>query len=261
MSRPDDLKRFAVYPSLRGRVVLVTGGASGIGADVVRGFAHQGARVAFFDIAEDAGNALVDRLKGEGVPPTHFRRVDLKDIAALKAGIEGARTALGPIEVLVNNAANDDRHEIGKVTSDYWDDRMAVNLKHQFFCAQAVIGDMEKAGKGAIVNLSSISWHVGLGGMPAYVTAKAAIAGLTRTLARDLGPKKIRVNSIVPGSIMTERQKKLWLSPEYLDQVLANQCLKDTIDPVHIANMALWLASDDAERCTGRDFFVDAGWL
>ncbi|MHA6721710.1 SDR family NAD(P)-dependent oxidoreductase [Sphingomonas sp. RS2018] len=245
----------AVYPSLRGKSVLVTGGASGIGEGIVKAFAAQGARVGFVDLAADAGAALATTLDG-----AVFRACDLRDLGALDTAIAEIADALGGgIDVLVNNAANDDRHTIDAVTPDYWDERMATNLRHLFFAAQAVVPAMRQAGGGAIVNLGSISWHLGLPDLVLYQTAKAAIEGLTRGLARDLGRDNIRVTTIVPGNVQTPRQEK-WYTPEGEAEIVAAQCLDGRIQPADIAAMALFLASDDARMCTGHDYFVDAGW-
>jgi D-xylose 1-dehydrogenase len=251
----DNLAR---YPSLGGRTVLVTGGASGIGAAIVEAFCEQGARVAFLDRDATAGAALVDRL---GIAAPLFIDCDLADIAALRRAIDRAAAALGPIGVLVNNAARDDRHDIDVVTPEMWDGIMANNLRHQFFAAQAVIPGMAEAGGGAIINLGSISWLVGQGGMPGYLSAKAAIAGLTRALARDLGVKNIRVNSVLPGWTMTERQLALWLTPEAEKDLMARQCLKRRLMPRDIANMVLFLAADDSAMCTSQSYIVDGGWV
>jgi D-xylose 1-dehydrogenase len=253
--------RFATYPSLRGRVVFITGGASGIGASLVEHFAEQGARVAFVDIVDEAAMALVRRLADAGAPEPWFRRCDIRDIPALQATIRDAAQALGPIKVLVSNAAHDERHAIESVTVEYWEDRMQVNLRHQFFAAQAVVPIMRAAGGGAIVNFGSSSWHMGLGGMPAYVTAKAGIEGLTRGLARDLGPHDIRVNCVIPGWIMTERQIRLWLTPEGEAELMERQCLKEKLYPPDVARMALWLAADDSRMCTNQTYVVDGGWI
>jgi D-xylose 1-dehydrogenase len=253
----DNLAR---YPSLRQRTALVTGGASGIGAAIVEAFHQQGSRVAFLDRDEKAATALIGRLgAGEGAPL--FLSCDLTDIAALRAAVARAAAALGPITILVNNAARDDRHAIEAVTPEMWDGIMANNLRHQFFAAQAVIAGMEAAGGGTIVNLGSISWLIGQGGMPGYLSAKAAIAGLTRALARDLGPKNIRVNSVLPGWTMTERQLTLWLTPEAEKDLMARQCLKRRLMPRDIANMVLFLAADDSAMCTNQSFIVDGGWV
>ena len=200
---------FAAYPSLRDRVVFITGGASGIGAEHVAQFAAQGAKVAFVDIADDAAHELVGTLAAAGHAAPFYQHCDLKDIDALRTAIAAAGKRLGPITVLVNNAANDQRHKFEDVTVEYWDERMATNLRHQFFAIQAVAPMMRAAGGGSIVNFGSVSWHTSQGGMPAYTTAKAAVEGLTRGMARDLGPDRIRVNTVIPGWIMTERQIRL----------------------------------------------------
>lgn len=246
---------FATYPSLKDKAVLVTGGASGIGAEIVMAFAAQGARVGFIDLDEAAATALLARIgAGHG-----FARCDLRDIAALRGAIADLAARLGPATVLVNNAARDDRHDWREVTPDYWDDRMATNLRHQFFAIQAVAPGMIAAGGGSIVNIGSNSWWEAGGGFPAYATAKSAVHGLTRTMARDLGGHRIRVNTVVPGWIMTERQKALWVTPEAIERHRARQCLPDLIAPVHVARMVLFLASDDAMMCTANNYMVEAG--
>lgn len=244
----------AVYPSLAGKRVLITGGATGIGAGLVEAFARQDARVAFIDIDREAGEATAARLV-----PGGFRHCDLRDLDALATTIGGISDDLGGIDVLINNAANDDRHSIADVTPAYWDDRMATNLRHLFFAAQAVVPAMRAAGGGAIINFGSISWHLGLPDLVLYQTAKAAIEGLTRSLARDLGVDNIRVTTIVPGNVQTPRQER-WYTPEGEAEIVAAQCLKARIQPADIAALALFLASDDARMCTGHDYFVDAGW-
>jgi len=249
----------AVYPSLRDRVVLVTGGGSGIGAEEVAQFAAQGARVAFLDIADEPARALAARVAAAGHPEPLFHHCDLADITALREAIAEIGRRLGPITVLVNNAANDQRHKWEDVTPEYWDERLAVNLRHQFFAIQAVAPMMQQAGGGSIVNFGSVSWHVGQGGMPAYTTAKAAVEGLTRGMARDLGPDNIRVNCVVPGWIMTERQISLWLTPEAEANLIRSQCLKRKLVPADVARMVLWLAADDSRMCTSQLFVVDAG--
>lgn len=247
-----------IYPSLKDRTVLVTGGGSGIGEAIVRNFLGQGARVGFIDIDLEASQQLLASLPAEA--KVHFAHADLRDIGALRAAVAGAREALGPITILVNNAARDDRHAIEDVTPDYWDERIAVNLKHQFFAAQAVAPDMIQAGGGAIVNLGSVSWGLGQGNMPCYTTAKSAIQGLTRALARDLGPSNIRVNSILPGWIMTERQQRLWLTPEGEAELMRRQCLKRKLVPDDIARVVLFFAADDSGACTNQNYIVDGGW-
>ena len=245
--------QFAVYPSLKGRSVFVTGGASGIGAEIVRAFAEQGARVGFLDMDASAGEALA------GETQAAFQQCDLRDIAALERAFAALATALGPAEALVNNAARDDRHDWKDMTADYFDERIAVNLRHMFFAIKAVAPGMIAAGKGAIINLGSDSWWRAIGGLPVYATAKAAVHGLTRSFARELGPHRIRVNTLVPGWVMTRRQKELWVTPEGVARQLQAQCLPDLIEPSYIARMALFLASDDAAMCTASNFFVEAG--
>lgn len=244
----------AVYPSLAGKRVLITGGASGIGAGLVEAFAEQGARVAFVDIDGPSGEALAARLQ-----TPLFRECDLRDLTALNAAIDAFSAELGGIDVLINNAANDDRHSFDSVTPEYWDDRMATNLRHLFFAAQAVVPAMRAAGGGAIINFGSISWHLGLPELVLYQTAKAAIEGMTRSMARDLGRAGIRVTTIVPGNVQTPRQER-WYTPEGEAEIVAAQCLDGRIQPTDVAALALFLASDDARMCTGHDYFVDAGW-
>lgn len=251
----------ATYPSLKGRTVFVTGGGSGIGASIVEHFAAQGCKVGFVDIAEAPSKALVKSIAAKGHPQPLFVSADITDITALRNAIAQVRTALGPITVLVNNAAHDQRHSIDEVTPEYWDDRIAINLKHQFFAAQAIYPDMEKAGGGSIVNLGSVSWVIGQGGMPCYTTAKSAVQGLTRSLARDLGPKNIRVNSILPGWIMTQRQIDLWLTPEGEAELLQRQCVKRKLVPEDIARVVLFFAADDSGACTNQNYIADGGWV
>ena len=246
--------KFAIYPSLKDKTVYVTGGATGIGAEIVRGFAEQGARVGFVDLDEKGGKALA--AEHENVA---FARCDLRDIESLKTAFAELRAQLGPASVLVNNAARDDRHDWRDVTPEYWDERMETNLRHQFFAIQAAAPDMIAAGGGSIINMGSNSWWEAGGGFPAYATAKAAVHGLTRTMARDLGQHRIRVNAVVPGWIMTERQKELWATPEALEAHRQNQCLPDLIEPVYVARMVLFLASDDAKMCTAGSYMVEAG--
>lgn len=245
--------RYATYPSLEGASVVVSGGASGIGAEIVRGFAAQGSKVGFLDLDAEASAALSSETGAV------HRVCDLRDIAALREGITALAEANGPATVLVNNAARDDRHDWKDVTPDYWDERMQTNLRHMFFAIQAVAPGMIAGGGGSIVNMGSNSWWQAGGGFPAYATAKAAVHGLTRTMARDLGAHRIRVNTVVPGWIMTERQKELWVTPEALKDHSARQCLPDLIGPEHVARMVLFLASDDAEMCTANNYMVEAG--
>ncbi|WP_328598222.1 SDR family NAD(P)-dependent oxidoreductase [Croceibacterium salegens] len=248
----------AVYPSLAGKRVIVSGGGSGIGEGIVEGFVRQGAAVAFVDVMTDASEALVARLADAPIQP-YFLNCDITDCADYSAKVNKLADRLGGCDVLVNNAANDDRHSVEQVTPEYWDDRMAVNLKHQFFAAKAVHPHMVKAGGGSIINLGSISWHLALPELTLYQTAKAAIEGLTRSLAREFGRENIRVNAIIPGNVQTPRQMK-WYTPEGEAEIVAQQCLDGRIQPVDIAAMALFLASDDARYCTGHNYWVDAGW-
>ena len=255
------MSQYAIYPSLKDRTVFVTGGGSGIGASIVEHFCGQGSKVAFVDIASEASEALVKSIETKKLPAPLFIPCDLKDIAALQRAIDETRRKLGPITVLVNNAAHDQRHAIDSVTPEYWDDRIAVNLKHQFFAAQAVYKDMAAAGGGSIVNLGSVSWVIGQGGMPCYTTAKSAVGGLTRSLARDLGPMNIRVNCILPGWIMTERQVKMWLTPEGEEELMKRQCLKRKLVPADIARTVLFFAAEDSGACTNQNYIVDGGWV
>ncbi|MDG1936437.1 MAG: SDR family NAD(P)-dependent oxidoreductase [Paracoccaceae bacterium] len=248
-------QKFALYPSLSNKTVFVTGGASGIGAEIVSAFAQQGAKIGFLDLDEGASQTLCEEL-GDQV---QFERCDLRDIDALKSAMEGLADRLGAADILVNNAARDDRHHWKNVTVEYWDERLSTNLRHQFFAIQQVADGMIAKGGGSIINLGSNSWWEAGGGFPAYATAKSAVHGLTRTMARDLGPHRIRVNTVVPGWIMTERQKALWVTPEALENQHKRQCLPDLIDPIFVARMVLFLASDDASMCTANNYMVEAG--
>jgi len=250
----------ATYSDLEDKVVLVTGGGSGIGAAVVRRFAHQQARVGFIDIALDPSRELARDLGSSGARIC-FEHFDLTDVAALRAGIARIKQQLGPIEILINNAANDERHATETVTEQVWDSRIAVNLKHQFFCAQAVLPDMQAAGRGVIVNLGSISWMIGQGGMAGYSAAKSAVLGLTHSLARDYGQFGIRVNAVAPGWIMTQRQLDRWVTPEAEAQIMARQCLKRKLQPDEVAKFIVFLASDEAGACTNQHYVVDGGWV
>jgi NAD(P)-dependent dehydrogenase (short-subunit alcohol dehydrogenase family) len=249
---------FANYPSLEGRVVFVTGGASGIGADMVRAFAYNGARVAFVDIQRDIGGALVGEL-GDAPHTPLFLPVDLIDIGALRASIEEARRALGPIAVLINNAANDDRHDLDEVTPEYWDRAMNVNLRHQFFAAQAVRPQMKELGYGSIINFSSIAWMSGAPHMVVYATAKSAVIGLTTTLGREFGQDNIRVNAIAPGAVVTDKQLRLWYTHEEVDQLAGRQAIKRRLLPRDVARAALFLAADDSDMITKQYLIVDGG--
>jgi len=250
----------ASYPSLKDRVVLITGGALGIGQETVRQFARQGSQVAFLDIDVDAAQSLVQELEAER-RKVIFRECDVTDIAALRAAIGSIQEELGPITILINNAANDQRHPMEDVTPEYWDERIAINIKHQFFAAQAIAPAMAAAGGGVIVNLGSSSWMQGQGGMPCYTTAKSGVMGLTRSLATDLGPKNIRVVCVVPGWIMTQRQIDLWLTPESEAELMKSQCLKRKLYPLDIARPVLFFASEEARGCTAQAYVVDGGWL
>jgi len=250
---------YAIYPSLKGRGVFVSGGGSGIGACFVEHFAAQGAHVAFVDLAADASQALVEKIAAAGRQKPFFQRCDVTDTAAYQAAIAAASEAVGGLRVLVNNAARDDRHKIDDVTPDYWDKCLAVNLKHQFFAIQAAAPFMRAAGGGSVVNMGSVSWMRSRDIFIGYATSKSAINGMTRSLARELGPGNIRVNCLVPGAIVTERQTALWRNPEEDARFLELQSLKFRLGPQHCARMALWLAADDSDGCTGQNFIVDGG--
>lgn len=250
---------FARYPSLEDRVVFISGGGTGIGASLVEHFAAQGAKVGFVDIQDEPSQALAARLAAGARHAPVFLHADVTDIPAYQATIGEIGRRLGPITVLVNNAARDDRPKLDEVTPEYWDRCLSINMRHQFFAAQAVAEPMAAAGGGSIINFGSVSWMRKVGGMVAYTTSKAAINGLTRTLARELGPRNIRVNCIVPGAIVTERQMKLWSTPDSEKAMLENQCLKFRLQPAEVARMALFLAADDSRGCTAQNFIVDAG--
>jgi D-xylose 1-dehydrogenase len=253
------MTQWAHYPSLGGRTVLVTGGASGIGAALVRHFHAQAARVALIDIDARAGETLASDLSGPGLRAL-FVPCDLTDIGALRHAIARIERELGAVRVLVNNAARDDRHSIDTVTPERWNAVLASNLNHQFFASQSVIPAMAAAGGGSIINMGSISWLIAEGGMPGYLTSKAAIVGLTRALARDLGPEGIRVNCVLPGWTMTERQIALWLTPDGEAELMRRQCLKRKLMPDDVARMVLFLAADDSAMCTSQSYIVDGGW-
>jgi len=255
------MSKFATYPSLRDRVVLVTGGGSGIGASMVEVFAAQGARVAFIDIGVEVSKKLAESLEESCAHVPYFVHCDLTQIHALRAAVKDIETRMGGIHVLVNNAANDDRHTLAEVTPEYWDNRMNVNLRHQFFAIQAVAPAMKAAGGGSIVNMSSIAWMIPSTGIPVYVTAKAAVMGLTRTMAKELGEFGIRVNAVLPGAINTERQIRLWRTPEYDAEVLRHQSLKRHLTPDDVARLVLFLAADDSSGITSQAHIVDGGWV
>ena len=245
---------FAIYPSLKSKTVIISGGAQGIGAQMVRAFAAQGARVAFLDRDEPTSAALA-----ADIPNVQYEICDLRDINAMQTALAKLTDELGPAHVLVNNAARDDRHDWADVTPEYWDERQANNIRHMFFAIQSIAPGMIAQGGGSIINMGSNSWWEAGGGFPAYTTAKAAVHGLTRTMARDLGDHRIRVNTVAPGWIMTDRQKELWATPEALEAHRNRQCLPDLIDPVYVARMVLFLASDDAAMCSANNYMVEAG--
>jgi NAD(P)-dependent dehydrogenase (short-subunit alcohol dehydrogenase family) len=251
---------FATYPSLRGRTAFVSGGASGLGAEFVTQLAAQGARVAFVDVDVPRGRALEQELRDTGADVL-FSECDVRDVPALQAAIGRAAEQLGPIRVLVNNAADDHRDRVAEMDQALWDDRIAVNVRHHFFAAQAVAPGMRDAGGGSIINLGSISAHIDLMDLPGYITAKAGVEGLTRTLAREYGPWYVRVNCIIPGWIMTEKQLREWVTPEAEESITRNQCLPDKVYPDDVARLLLWLAADDSRSCTAQKWIVDGGWM
>lgn len=256
-----EIQNPAIYPSLKGRSVFITGGGSGIGESLVRHFCAQGSKVAFVDIAEDASRAVQDSVSANGHERPLFIPCDLRNIEDLRAAVARAAKENGPVQALCNNAGNDDRHQSEDVTVEYWDNRIQVNLRHQFFAAQAVRPMMKANGGGSIINFGSITWMVGDPDCPAYVTSKAAVWGMTRALAREFGPERIRVNCIAPGWVMTERQMRLWLNEEGERQLEDRQCLPDRVMPADIARMVLFLAADDSRMCSSQQFIVDGGWV
>ena len=251
---------FASYPSLRDRAVLVTGGASGIGEHIVEHFVRQGSRVAFLDVQDEGAAEVVERLEGSATSLL-YRRCDVTDTPALATAINEISGRFGTIDVLVNNAGNDTRHLTEEVTPEYWDRCVAINLKQQFFACQAAIPVMKRAGRGSIVNLSSISWLIPGTGLPVYIASKAGVVGLTRTLAHELGPHNIRVNAVLPGAILTERQRRLWFTEAYMAKVLENQALKRMITPEEVARLVLFLSADDSSAITSQSYIVDGGWI
>src|SRR3954452_23161456 len=253
--------QFATYPSLRGQVAFVSGGATGLGAEFVAQLAAQGVQVGFVDVQDDAGGALAETLVGRGDPEPLFLHCDVRDIAALQDAIAVTGERLGPATVLVNNAANDERHSVETLSVEEWDALLDVNLRHHFFATQAVVPMMRKAGHGSVVNLGSVSAHIDLLDLPAYITAKAGIEGLTRTMARELGPDGIRVNCVVPGWVMTERQLAQWVTPEAEASIQRNQCLPQKLYPADVARLVLWLAAADSRSCTAQRWIVDGGWM
>jgi NAD(P)-dependent dehydrogenase (short-subunit alcohol dehydrogenase family) len=252
---------YATYPSLRDRAVLITGGATGIGAGLVEAFAQQHARTAFLDIDGEAAAALVGNAEARRLPRPIYIHCDLTSLDQLHSAIADVTKQLGGVDVLINNAGNDTRHTLDEATPELWDRLMAINLRQQFFAARAVAPAMKQAERGSIINMSSISWIIPSTGLPVYVTAKAAIVGMTRTLARELGAANIRVNAILPGAILTERQQRLWLTDEYRAHIMASQSLKRHLYPDDVARLALFLAADDSSGITGQSHIIDAGWV
>jgi NAD(P)-dependent dehydrogenase (short-subunit alcohol dehydrogenase family) len=249
----------ATYSSLRNRVVFISGGASGIGAALVEHFAAQGARVGFCDLDTGSASTLIEQMASRGFNRPYFFTCDIRDIAAYQAGLRQMAKDVGAIRVLINNAGNDQRHALDELTSDYWDNVLAVNLKHHVFAIQAVAPGMAEAGGGSIINLGSISWMRGRPNLVGYAASKAAISGISRTLARELGEKYIRVNALVPGAIVTPRQEALWRNPDEDQKFIDFQCLKYRLDSTHVARTALFLAADDSDGITGQNIIVDAG--
>lgn len=252
---------YATYPSLRGRAVLVTGGATGIGASIVTLFARQGARVAFLDVQDGPASELIDSLRSAEATLPLYVHCDLADVGQLQGAVRLVVASLGTVDVLVNNAANDQRHRIEDVTPEFWKHCMQQNLQHHFFCIQSVLPAMKASGRGSIINMSSISWMIPSTGVPVYITAKAAIVGLTRTLAHELGPLGIRVNAVLPGAIATEKQKRLVYTPEYKAEIMASQALKKDILPEDVARLVLFLAADDSSAITNQSYVIDGGWV
>jgi NAD(P)-dependent dehydrogenase (short-subunit alcohol dehydrogenase family) len=253
--------QYAIYPSLKGRRVLVTGGATGIGEALVMGFAAQGARVAFLDIQDQAAAQLVERIASIGHPKPIFLHCDMTGLDQVRSSVAASIESFEGLDVLVNNAGNDQRHTIEEVTPELWDNLMAVNLRHQFFVTQAALPALKQSGAGSIVNMSSIAWLIPGVGMSVYITAKAGIVGLTRTLAHEVGKDNIRVNAILPGAIITEKQRRLWITPEYSAEILANQAIKRHLVPEEVVRLALFLAADDSSAITGQSHIIDGGWV
>ena len=251
----------AVYSSLEDKVVLVTGGASGIGEAIVESFVRQRSRVLFLDVQDEAAQSLIGRLRPPEYHPPQYFHCDLRSMEELRRTMDAVLRSVPAVDVLVNNAGNDQRHTMEEVTSEFWDSCMQVNLKHQFFMAQAVLPGMRRAKRGAIINMSSIGWMIPSTGVPVYVTAKAAIVGLTRTLAHEVGGDGVRVNCMMPGAIFTERQRKLWLTDEYRKEILSRQALKIEIQPADVAKLVLFLASDESRAITNQSFVIDGGWI
>jgi NAD(P)-dependent dehydrogenase (short-subunit alcohol dehydrogenase family) len=250
---------YATYPDLKGKRVVITGGGSGIGGELTTAFAGQGAQVVFLDIAEQASRELEQSLTGSAIPPK-FIKCDLTNLDELKSVFARIEEEIGGVDILLNNAANDDRHEIEDVTPEYWDSRIAVNLRHKFFCSQAVLPGMKERGHGVILNFGSISWHLPHTQLHLYMTSKAGIEGMTRALAREVGKYGIRANTVIPGAVRTPRQQALWHNPEEEARILAGQCIPERVEMTDVAALSLFLASNNARHCSGREYFVDAGW-
>lgn len=257
---PARVTQTARYPDLQGRNVLITGGGSGIGAAITAAFVRQKARVAFIDVAREASHALAEKLEKETANKPLFLHCDLRDIEALRAAVEQGRAALGDFGILVNNAGNDDRHRLEEVTPEYWDERMAINQRPYFFTIQAVFPHMKRLGEGSIINLGSIVWRLKQGGLPAYSVAKASVHGLTRSLAREFGTFGVRVNTVSPGAVWTERQMRLWYNAEVEREIMNGQCLKERIQPEDVADLVVFLGSNASSKCTAQEFIVDAGY-
>jgi NAD(P)-dependent dehydrogenase (short-subunit alcohol dehydrogenase family) len=253
--------QFATYPSLKGRRVLITGGASGIGEAFVTRFAEQGAKIVFFDIQDDAAKQLAAHLSACDYLEPVYLHCDMTNLDQVRDSIAKAIESLGGLDVLINNAGNDQRHSIEEVTPELWDKLMAVNLRHQFFVTQAALPALKQSVAPSIINMSSIAWLIPGVGMSVYITAKAGIVGLTRTLAHEVGKDNIRVNAILPGAIITEKQRRLWITPEYSAEILSNQALKRHLIPDEVVRLALFLAADDSSAITGQSHIVDGGWV
>jgi len=257
----ESTEKFARYPSLTDRRIVVSGGASGIGEAIVEACANQHAQVALLDIQDAEAHALISRIQSAGLPAPAYYHCDLTDVAAIRLAVQKILELFPSVDVLINNAGNDTRHKVEEVTPDFWDKAMAVNLKQQFFLTQAVLPSMKKAGRGSIINMGSICWVIPSTGLPVYTAAKAAIVGLTRTLAHELGANGIRVNCVMPGAILTKRQKELWFTDAYEAEILANQAIKRMILPEEVARLVLFLAADDSSAITNQSYIVDGGWV
>ena len=252
--------QFALYPSLADKLVFISGGSSGIGAEIVKAFASQGSHVAFCGTKPDGGDALIESISGAGHKAPYYEACDVRDIAALQAMLERVHVRFGPIRVLVNNAGRDDRHSLDELTPEYWDNCLNINLRHHVFATQSVARQLKAAAVGgSIINMGSISWMRGRPNLIGYTSAKAAISGMTRSLARELGEHGIRVNALVPGAIATARQNELWRNPDEDKKFIELQCLKFRLDAGHVARPTLFLASDDSDGITGQNLIVDAG--